>query len=61
MCERRVRTTVTIQISINVIKNILKDAITVYRDLCASVGENKFKQIKTKNKLKMLLDIVQVL
>ena len=38
MCERRVRTTVTTQISINVIKNILKDAITVYRDLCASVG-----------------------
>ena len=29
-------TTVTTQISINVIKNILKDAITVYRDLCVS-------------------------
>ena len=34
ICERRVRT----QISINVIKNILKDVITVYRDLCVSVA-----------------------
>ena len=31
-------TTVTTQISINVIKNILKDAITVYWDLCVSVA-----------------------
>ena len=35
MCEKRVRTTVTTQISINVIKNISKDAITVCQDLCA--------------------------
>ena len=45
MCERRVRTTVTTQISINVIKNILKDAITVYRDLCVSVAKKLGKWV----------------